>query len=59
MAELRGSLQSYARGAVITTSHFSKAALNVAAEPGKNPIVLIDGYDLSRIVIDEKFALAE
>jgi hypothetical protein len=58
VAELRGSLQSYARGAVITTSHFSKAALNEAAEPGKNPIVLINGYDLSLIVIEEEFALS-
>src|ERR1700724_2675866 len=32
VAELRGSLQPFARGAVVTTSHFSKAAIN---EPAK------------------------
>lgn len=58
VAELRGSLQPFARGAVVTTSHFSKAAINEAAEPGKNPIALIDGLKLSRIVLDEQFPLA-
>jgi hypothetical protein len=43
VAELRGSLQPFARGAVVTTSHFSKAALREASESGKNPIVLLDG----------------
>lgn len=44
VAELRGSLQPFARGAVVTTSHFSKAAISEASEAGKNPIVLVDGY---------------
>jgi hypothetical protein len=35
VAELRGSLQPFARGAVVTTSHFSKAAINEASEDGK------------------------
>ena len=30
VAELRGSLQPFARGTLITTSHFSKAALTEA-----------------------------
>lgn len=55
VAELRGSMQPFAKGAVITTSHFSKAAMNEANEEGKNPISLIDGFRLSRVVIDEKF----
>jgi HJR/Mrr/RecB family endonuclease len=58
VAELRGSLQSFARGAVITTSHFSKAAINEAGEPGKNPIALVDGFRLSKVVLDEQFPLA-
>ena len=58
VAELRGSLQSFARGAVVTTSHFSKAALNEAGEEGKSPITLVDGVRLSRIVLDEEFQLA-
>jgi HJR/Mrr/RecB family endonuclease len=58
VAELRGSLQPFARGAVITTSHFSKAAINEASEQGKNPIALVDGFRLSKVVLDEQFHLA-
>ncbi|HBI46254.1 MAG TPA: hypothetical protein DDY78_25880 [Planctomycetales bacterium] len=50
VAELRGSLQPFARGAVVTTSHFSRAALNEAQEPGKNPIVLVDGFSFATLV---------
>jgi hypothetical protein len=57
VAELRGSLQPFARGAVLTTSHFSKAAINEASEEGKNPIALVDGFRLSRVVLDERFQL--
>jgi len=57
VAELRGSLQPFARGAVVTTSHFSKAAINEACEEGKNPIVLVDGFKLSQVVLDEQFPL--
>jgi restriction system protein len=57
VAELRGSLQPFARGAVVTTSHFSKAAINEAREEGKNPIVLVDGLKLSQVVLDERFPL--
>jgi hypothetical protein len=55
VAELRGSLQPFARGAVVTTSHFSKAAISEASEQGKTPIALVDGFRLSKIVLDEKF----
>ncbi len=58
VAELRGSLQPFAKGAVITTSHFSKAALNEANEDGKSPIALVDGFRLSRVVIEEGFQFA-
>jgi restriction system protein len=57
VAELRGSLQPFARGAVVTTSHFSKAAINEACEEGKNPITLIDGFRLSKVLLDENFQL--
>jgi Restriction endonuclease len=50
VAELRGSLQPFARGAVVTTSHFSKAALLEANESGKNPIILVDGYQFASAV---------
>jgi HJR/Mrr/RecB family endonuclease len=58
VAELRGSLQPFARGAVVTTSHFSRAAINEASEEGKNPIGLVDGFRLSKVVLDEQFHLA-
>ena len=51
VAELRGSLQPFARGTLITTSHFSKAALTEAVERGKNPIHLVDGFELSSTII--------
>jgi hypothetical protein len=50
VAELRGSLQPFARGAVVTTSHFSKAAISEASEPGKNPIVLVDGQRFAALI---------
>ncbi|MFH1108660.1 MAG: restriction endonuclease [Planctomycetota bacterium] len=50
VAELRGSLQPFARGAVVTTSHYSKAAVVEASSAGKAPIVLVDGYSLARLV---------
>jgi len=50
VAELRGSLQPFARGAIVTTSHYSKAAFTEASEAGKNPIVLVDGSEFASIV---------
>lgn len=50
IAELRGSLQPFARGSVVTTSHFSKAAIKEANEAGKNPIILLDGYQLATLI---------
>jgi restriction endonuclease Mrr len=35
VAELRGSLQPFAKGAVVTTSHFSRAAINEATDDGR------------------------
>jgi HJR/Mrr/RecB family endonuclease len=50
VAELRGSLQPHARGAVVTTSQFSRAAMIEASETGKQPIVLVDGFQFARVV---------
>jgi 5-methylcytosine-specific restriction protein A len=50
IAELRGSLQPHAAGCVVTTSHFSRAALVESVEFGKVPITVIDGYELANIV---------
>jgi hypothetical protein len=50
VAELRGSLQPFARGALVSTSHFSRAAITEAVEPGKNPITLVDGFSLATLI---------
>jgi HJR/Mrr/RecB family endonuclease len=50
IAELRGSLMPHARGCIVTTSHYSKAAITESTAGGKVPIALIDGYELSSIV---------
>lgn len=49
VAELRGSLEPFASGAVVTTSFFSRAALYEAAAPGRQPVVLVDGYHFASI----------
>ena len=48
VAELRGSLQPFARGAVVTTSHFSKAAINEPAKKGKIRLRLSTVLDCRR-----------
>jgi HJR/Mrr/RecB family endonuclease len=58
VAELRGSLQPFARGAIVTTSHFSKAAISEASDPGKNPIVLVNGYDFASLIKSTGLKLA-
>lgn len=50
VAELRGSLQPHAHGAVVTTSFFSKAAITEASEATKKPIVLVNGLEFAAIL---------
>jgi restriction endonuclease Mrr len=50
VAELRGSMKPHAAGCVVTTSHFSRAALTESVDQGKVPINLIDGHQLGRLV---------
>jgi hypothetical protein len=50
VAELRGSLEPFAQGAVVTTSFFSRAALSEAKAGGRQPIVLVDGYHFALTV---------
>lgn len=57
VAELRGSLQPHAAGCIVTTSHFSRAALQESQEPGKVPIAVIDGYELAHWTQQAKFPL--
>lgn len=55
VAELRGSLQPFARGTILTTSYFSKSAISEANEAGKNPIGLVDGTRLAEVILRERF----
>ena len=50
VAQLRGSLEPFAQGAVVTTSYFSRAALAEAQVGGRQPIVLVDGYHFALTV---------
>ena len=50
VAELRGSLQPHAHGAVVTTSFFTKAAIAEATEATKKPIVLVNGLEFAAIL---------
>lgn len=50
VAELRGSLEPFAQGAVVTTSFFSRAAVSEAKAGGRQPIVLVDGYHFALTV---------
>jgi hypothetical protein len=54
VAELRGSLQPHAKGSIVTTSHYSKAAITEATDSQKSPIVLVDGYNLACLFISHK-----
>jgi HJR/Mrr/RecB family endonuclease len=58
VAELRGSLQPHAAGCIVTTSHYSRAALAEAIAPGKTPINLVDGYELAGLVNSLGMAVA-
>lgn len=49
VAELRGSLEPLAHGALVTTSYFSKGAVAEANAPGRQPIVLVDGYHFAEL----------
>ena len=50
VAELRGSLAPFATGCIVTTSHFTRAAISEAFATGKNPVAIVDGIELARIV---------
>lgn len=50
VAELRGSLQLHAHGAIVTTSFFTKAAILEATEATKKPIVLVNGVEFAAVL---------
>ncbi len=57
VAELRGSLPPHAAGCIVTTSHFSRAAIGESTAAGKIPITVIDGYELANIVSTQNLQL--
>ena len=54
VAGLRGSLSGFASGAIVTTSHFSRAAVREATASGKSPIVLVNGYQFASLTLGLK-----
>ena len=51
VAELRGSLQPHAHGAIVTTSFYSRAAALEASDPLKKQIVLVNGMEFAAILV--------
>ena len=56
VAELRGSLETNARGLLVTTGFFTRAALSEAGTPARAPVVLVDGWEFSRHCLALKVA---
>lgn len=59
VTQLRGSLQVHQQGIIITTSGFSKGAIDEAAASGKSRISLIDGDQLLDLLIKHKVGVSE
>lgn len=59
VTSLRGSLQVYQQGIIITTSDFSKGAREEAAAANKTRIGLINGHDLIELLIRHKVGVVE
>ncbi len=59
VTSLRGSLQVYQQGIIITTSDFSKGAREEAAALNKTRIGLLNGHDLLELLIRHKVGVVE
>ena len=56
--KFRGAIQGdFEQGILITTSKFSKEALNATTKKGAVPIILIDGMMIIDIMIEKKFGI--
>jgi restriction system protein len=56
--KFRGAIQGdYEQGIFLTTSQFSKEALNATIKKGAVPIILIDGMMIVDIMIEKKFGI--
>ncbi|MBC7821024.1 MAG: restriction endonuclease, partial [Planctomycetaceae bacterium] len=58
VAELRGSILPHAVGCIVTTSHFSRAAIEESSNAGKVPIALIDGHELASLITTFRLKLS-
>ena len=59
VTQLRGSLQVHQQGIIITTSNFSKAAVQEASAPNKTRIGLINGEELIDLLIKHQVGVVE
>ena len=59
VTQLRGSLQVYQQGIIISTSDFTNSARLEAAAPGKSRISLINGHDLLDLLFKHKVGVQE
>lgn len=50
IAELRGSILPHSVGCIVTTSHFSRAAITESSGDGKVPISLVNGHELAGLI---------
>lgn len=57
--ELRGSLKVHEQGIIITTSGFSKSAIEEAEEAGKTRISLVDGEQLINLLVQHSIGVTE
>ena len=55
----RGAISSMAKGVFVTTSNFTRAAIQEAKHPGKPSIALIDGFLLASMIKDVHLAIEE
>jgi len=53
VTQLRGSVAAGTYGMIITTGHFTKSAVAEAARTDRTQIRLIDGIELSRLLMDQ------
>ncbi len=57
VTQMRGSAEVDQRGLIITTSSFTKAAIEEAKAPNKMPVSLIDGNKLVDLLIDNEIGI--
>jgi hypothetical protein len=57
VTQLRGSIPPGTYGIVITTGHFTRAAIAEAGRADRNTIKLVDGPELARVLIDNNIGV--